>query len=151
MGSAESRQKGYFLDAILCGRDGACLRLLKEHPKLATCTFYNGVTNPMCRATFLGHRNIVQLILKYGGDINARSSDLRTPLHWAAWRDDYQMIELVLQNSPDMTAVDKDDWNALDLAIIRINYKCARVLSKAGMVRKSISDYEGKTWRKYDI
>lgn len=151
MGSAESRQEGYFLEAILCGRDAAAARLLKENPKLANCSFYHGATNPMCRAAFLGHRNIVQLILKYGGDINARSSDQRTPLHWAAWRDDHQMAEFLISNSPDLTAVDKDGWNALDLAIIRINFKVAKVLTRAGLQRRDISEYEGKTWRKYDI
>ena len=59
MGNAESRQVSYFLEAIICGRDGAVARMLKQHPKLATCEFYGGVTNPMCRATYLGHKNIV--------------------------------------------------------------------------------------------
>ena len=58
---------------------------------------------------------------------------------------------MLLNNSPDLTAVDKDGWNSLDLAIIRINYKAARVLSKAGLVRREQAEYEGKTWRKYDI
>ena len=50
-----------------------------------------------------------------------------------------------------MTLEDKDGWNALDMAIVRINYKAARILGKAGLQRRERSDYEGKTWRKFDI
>ena len=61
--------------------------MLQKYPQLANCEFYNGTTNPICRATYLGHRNIVILLVKYNCDINKRSSDLRTPLMWAAFRD----------------------------------------------------------------
>ena len=125
--------------------------MLKENPKLAMCEFYNGTTNPMCRATFLGHKNIVQLLLKFGADINKRSKDLRTPLMWASIRDNVSMIELLLEHSPDLLAVDAEGWNALDHAILKINYKAARLLTKAGLPRKKFEDYDGKTWRKYDI
>ena len=70
---------------------------------------------------------------------------------WAAWRDNVQMIDLLLEHGADTTAVDKDGWNALDLAIVRINYQAAKKLTQAGLPRKQIEDYEGKTWRKYDI
>jgi len=70
--------------------------MLKDNPQLALCDFYQGTTNPICRATYLGHRNIVSLLLKYGSDINRTSSDQRTPLMWAAWRDNSEMIMLLL-------------------------------------------------------
>ena len=50
-----------------------------------------------------------------------------------------------------MNLVDKDGWNALDIAIIRINFQAAKMMTKAGMTRRSLAEYEGKTWRKYDI
>jgi len=62
--------EGYFLEAILCGQDGKVHKMLKKHNKLATCDFYNGTTNAVCRATYLGHRNILGLLIKYGADIN---------------------------------------------------------------------------------
>jgi ankyrin repeat protein len=70
---------------------------------------------------------------------------------WAAFRDNVPMLELLIDNGADTSLVDKDGWNALDLAIIRINYKAALFLSKKGMQRREASEYEGKTWRKFDI
>lgn len=96
--------------------------MLKKHPKLALCEFYGGTTNPVCRATYLGHRNIVSLLLKYGADINKRSGDQRTPVIWAAFRDNVQMLQFLVDNGADITLVDKDGNNALDVAINRINF-----------------------------
>ena len=107
--------------------------MLKKYPKLAHCDFYSGTTNPMCRATYLGHRNIVSLLLKYGADINRRSSEGRTPLMWSAFRDNIPMMDFLIDNGCDLTLVDNDGWNALDLAIIRINFKAAKRLTQAGL------------------
>ena len=126
--------------------------MLKKNPKLALCEFFDGTTNPVCRATYMGHRNIVSLLLKYGADINKRSSDSRTPLIWASFRDNLPMMTFLIESGADLNAVDKDGYNALDIAIIRINFKASKLLTNTyGMQRRDISEYEGKTWRKYDI
>jgi ankyrin repeat protein len=56
------------------------------------------MTNPMCRAAYLGHQNIAAILLKYGGDINLRSSEGRTPLMWAAFRNNTQIAKYLLEN-----------------------------------------------------
>tara|TARA_B110001450_G_C17155245_1_gene292923 strand:+ start:70 stop:435 length:366 start_codon:yes stop_codon:yes gene_type:complete len=121
------------LEAILCGQDGQVAKMLKKHPKLALCEFYNGTTNPVCRATYLGHRNILSLLLKYGADINKRSGDQRTPVIWAAFRDNIAMLEYLIENGADVNGIDKNEQNALDVAIIRINFKAAKMMTKAGL------------------
>jgi ankyrin repeat protein len=70
----------------------------------------------------MGYRNIVSLLLKYGADINKRSSDQRTPLIWASFRDNLPMMTFLIESGADLNAVDKDGHNALDIAIIRINF-----------------------------
>ena len=152
MGNSQQREISWFLEAILCNRETEVVKMLKKNPKLASCVFYNGTTNPICRATYLGHQKIVALLLHHGADINSRSSDQRTPLLWATFRDNCQMISLLLANNADTSLVDKDGWNALDLAIIRINYQAARkLLKETDLELKPMEEYEGKTWRKYDL
>ena len=61
------------------------------------------------------------------------------------------MLQYLVEVGADINLVDKVGNNALDIAIIRINFQAAKFLTKAGLQRRDISEYEGKTWRKYDI
>lgn len=61
------------------------------------------------------------------------------------------MMQFLVDSGADVNAVDKDGHNALDIAIIRINFQAAKFLTKLGLQRRELTYYEGKTWRKYDI
>lgn len=69
------------------------------------------MTNPLCRASYLGHKNICTILLKYGADINIkydnsrilycyfnRSSDGRTPLMWCAFRNNDDLAKYIMDN-----------------------------------------------------
>ncbi len=105
----------------------------------------------MCRAGYLGHTNVVSLLLKYGGDINLRSSDGRTALMWAAFRNNGKMCGFLLDHNADPNLEDKQGWNALDIAIIKMNYESAIVLKRRGLVPKDQEFYTPHLWRKFDI
>jgi ankyrin repeat protein len=96
-------------------------------------TLLNGTTNPMCRAGYLGHTNVISLLLKYGGDINLRSSDGRTALMWSAFRNNGKMCSFLLDHGADITLEDNQGWNALDIAIIKMNYESAIILKRRGL------------------
>lgn len=105
----------------------------------------------MCRAGYLGHTNVVSLLLKYGGDINLRSSDGRTALMWASFRNNGKMCDFLLDHNADIGLVDNEGWNALDIAIIKMNYESAIVLKRRGLVPRDQDFYVPHLWRKYDI
>lgn len=98
-------------------------------------------TNPICRSSYLGHQKLVSLLLKYGADINLRSSDGRTPLMWASFRNNTKMIEYLLDNGADLLAEDNQGWNALDIAIIKMNYEAALALKRRGLQPREIDMY----------
>lgn len=56
------------------------------------------MTNPLCRASYLGHKNICTILLKYGADINIKSSDGRTPLMWCAFRNNDDLAKYIMDN-----------------------------------------------------
>ena len=74
------------------------------------------------------------LLLKYGADINIKSSNGRTPLMWAAYRDHIHLVDLLLDSQADTSLTDDDGLNAFEIAVICVNYETARLLyKKAGM------------------
>jgi len=108
-------------------------------------------TNPICRASYLGHQKIVSLLIKYGADINLRSSDGRTPLMWAAFRNNVKMCEILLDYEADIRLEDEKGWNALDICIIKMNYEAALFLKRRGLEPKNNDVYMDNLWRNYDV
>jgi hypothetical protein len=86
------------------------------------------------------------LLLKYGADINLRSSDGRTPLHWAAFRNNTAMVEFLLDNGSDMTIEDEKGWNPMDLCIVKMNYDCALILKRRGLKAREKEVYADHLW-----
>ena len=56
----------------------------------------NDYTNALCRATYLGHKGVVAILLKNGADINIRSSEGRTPLLWCGFRNHTDIAEYLM-------------------------------------------------------
>lgn len=107
-------------------------------------TLVEETTNPICRAAYLGYPKLCSLLLKYGADINLRSSDGRTPLMWGAFRNNPKMCEFLLDNGADLTLEDNQGWNALDIAIIRMNYDAALSLRRRGLLPREKEMYENQ-------
>jgi len=62
------------------------------------------------RASWNGRKDIVELLLKGGADVNAIAKDGRTPLMMASL---YAQVELLLLAGADVNAIDKDRWTSL--------------------------------------
>ncbi len=118
----------------------------QKYPDYVNTTLVENTTNPICRASYLGHQNIASLLLKHGADINMRSSDGRTPLMWAAFRNNKKMCEYLLDQGADITLEDNQGWNALDLCIIKMNYDCALVLKRRGLQPRDRDMYDAHLW-----
>ena len=76
------------------------------------------------------------ILLKHGANVNARSQDGRTPLMWAAFRGDVEMMNILLANEADTSLTDCEGLNCFDLAVINLHYEAAHYLyTKQGMNR----------------
>lgn len=58
------------MNAIICEEEGKAADVLKKKPELANCTLLNDITNPICWACYLERKNMINLLLSYGADIN---------------------------------------------------------------------------------
>ena len=63
---------------------------------------------PLHIAAEEGHKEIAELLIAAGADVNAKDSVGFTPLHEAAWKGHKEVVELLIDNGADVNA--KSDW-----------------------------------------
>ena len=80
--------------------------MLIDSPELVNCELVKGATNPICNAAFLGHNQILMLLLKYNADVNLRSIDGRTPLMWATMKGNLSTMELLIEHGAKLDLTD---------------------------------------------
>ena len=80
---------------------------------------------------------MVLMLLQNGADINMKApASGRTPLMWAAFRDNVILLELLITKGADKSIEDNEGLNCFDLAVVRMNYEAAHYLYKHhGMTR----------------
>jgi len=79
----------------------AVLFLLKNGAKVNART----VTTPLVKAATKGHSRILEILLQYGADINAKTDKSeKTPLYFAAWKGHIRIVEILLQHGADTNA-----------------------------------------------
>lgn len=107
------------LDAAVSGSKAEMVELL----------FTNGATIPNIAQGYwsvfhewalgAGDPNIADLLLSHKADINARTSDGQTPLHFAAQQGQLQAVEWLLKHGADVNARDNKGVTPLSLTKIR--------------------------------
>jgi ankyrin repeat protein len=81
-------------DAALRGDLAKVKALLKDHPEIVSSKDDNSLT-PLHRAAEYGHKDVVELLLANGADVNAQSRNGWTPLNGAMLRGNHKVAELL--------------------------------------------------------
>ena len=63
MGNKESALREKFLFAIVANHEGAVVKMLQTNPELVSVPLVEGMTNPICRASYMGHKKIILILL----------------------------------------------------------------------------------------
>jgi len=74
-----------------------------------------------------------------------------TPLMWAAWRNNQKLVDFLIDEGADVTALNNEEMDVLDICVIRLCYETALFLKKKGLKPKPASFYEGKLAVLYDV
>jgi hypothetical protein len=88
--------------------------LAEQNPNLVLSSDNEGVTQ-LHKAVLSGHRDVVELLLAKGSNVNATNLFGWTPLHAAANAGYKEMVELLLAHKANINAKDKDQMNRTPL------------------------------------
>ena len=112
----------------------------------------DNTTNLMCRACYLGKKNMVNLLLSYGADLNLKCGGKgNTGLVWAVAKDSPKMVEFLIEKGADLEVLNNDDNNAIDVAVERMSFKAAKVLYKNGLRFKNPNSYKEGIRHPFDV
>lgn len=93
------------IEAVKAGDSPAIRRLLEDDPRLVEGQEAQGMHGPLHLAASAGNAPIVELLLAFGADPNARDQgDNATPLHYAAERGWIESVKLLVEAGADVNA-----------------------------------------------
>ena len=91
-----------------------------------------GESTPLHWAAYGGHKEITELFIAKGADVNAESENGVTPLHMTVVYDHKEVAELLIANGADVNAKMDDGRTPLDWAINNGKIITATLLRKHG-------------------
>jgi len=123
------------------------IEAVKEH--IAAGTDVNAMNKdgwaPLHEAVTGGHKDIADLLIAEGADLNAKEAKNRiTPLHWAAWRGRKEIAELLIAKGANLNTKNNDGGTPLHNAAWKGHVEIAKLLiGKNADV--NAKDVEGQT------
>ncbi len=93
----------------------------------------SGGLTPLHYAVARGHKEVAELLITKGADVNAKSNTGWTPLHGAAWTGHKEIVELLIAEDADVNAKERTfSHTPLDSAIDFEEPEIADLLRKHG-------------------
>jgi ankyrin repeat protein len=83
-------------------------------------------------AAFKGNKDMINLLIAKGADVNDKENDLKTPLHLAAFASDPEVAKLLISKGAQINAKDNNGKTALDYAKESNNFAMVKFLVKNG-------------------
>jgi ankyrin repeat protein len=89
------------INAAWAGNETAVDALLAQHPNIRE-SFTPEELAQVAHAARNNESTAVRLLLKAGLPVMGRGQHNATPLHWAAWHGNAEMVRVVLQHAPEL-------------------------------------------------
>ena len=102
-------------DAVQDGDIEQIVQLLTDNPEVIKSANEDGQT-PLHLAAEGGDLKMMTLLIKFGGDVNARDSDGATPLHVAVDSGNNEAVKALVAKGADLNAKNNDGQTPLDIA-----------------------------------
>src|SRR5262245_46878424 len=88
---------------------------------LAGATAFARANSPVADAAMRRDRSAVQALLQQKADPNAPQADGATAIHWAAYRGDLELADILIRAGANVRLANREGATALSLACINGN------------------------------
>ncbi len=102
------------------------------------------VTTALNEAVFYGDKEVIELVISYGADVNVKSHTGKTPLMVAASANSVELMMLLLSCGADIDALDNRDYSALMYACENGHYYACEFLFGMG-INTIVTSIDNKT------
>lgn len=100
---------------------------------------------PLHFACLRGHRDVADLLLQRGADIDARGNDRATPIDDACFKGHKDVVELLISRGANTQMVDKNLWSPIRTAVRYENLDIVEMLLNANPANINKGDQNGET------
>lgn len=88
--------------------------------------------HPLFTACMVNDKNIVEILISYGINVNVKDENHMTPLHQACMRGDLEIVKLLISSGAEINAKSKDGTTPINMASHSQQSKVAQFLKKNG-------------------
>ena len=122
--------------------------IYKQNPEVINSVDENNST-PLILACYRGNIEVAKFLIKYVKDINY-GSDMGTALMASTYKNQNQLVKLLLESKANPNTTDANGTTALSLAVQFKNVELVKLLLKFN-ADKTLKDNKGKTAFEYAV
>jgi ankyrin repeat protein len=104
----------------------------KEDRDTGLESYFRNTNTPLHYAADRGHKDIVELLIAKGADINAKNNDGQTPLHYAVEKGHNDIAELFIADGADINAKNNEGQTLVDIAVNQNRSEVVKLLVAKG-------------------
>ncbi len=115
-----------------------CQSIFKEHDRISELLINSDANvNTQCSGNTplhvaVGNIKIMKLLINNGANVNAKDENYATPLHWAAWRNNFDTAALLIAKGADVNARNIKGETPLDQALQKNHSAIVELLRRNG-------------------
>ncbi len=133
-GGASANDSSIFVEKAMQNKLKEIEQLIKKGVSVNSKSNDDGNTGLHWAASF-GWKEMAELLISNGADVNLKNMEGNTPLHWASGQGKTEIVKILISNGADINIKGKSNWTPLRWAESMGHKDISQILRSAGAKR----------------